>query len=202
MSSTLAASMALRCFLSVVCGEQLLEGEHLAEHGCRLGQRERRRRHQRPVGRRQHLVHAVAELVRQRHHVARLALVVEQHVRMRRRHGRMREGARLLAGPHGCVDPVLLEEAVGDFRHCRRERAIGGEHGGARRRPTESCAAPPWAAARCGPNRAASSCRTISPSAHSSDATASDRRRARRRPAPPPPRARPGSTDGARRRRP
>ena len=40
-----------------------LERELLAEHGRRLGERQRRARHQRPLPRRQHLVDAVPELV-------------------------------------------------------------------------------------------------------------------------------------------
>ena len=96
--------------------EQLLEGQHLAEHARGLRQRQRRRRHQRAVRRRQHLVHAVAELMGERHHVARLALIVEQHIRMRRRHGRMRKGAGRLARPRRRVDPAVVEEALGDRR--------------------------------------------------------------------------------------
>ena len=136
-------------------GEQLLEGQHLAEHARGLGERQRRRRHQRAVRRRQHLVHAVAELVRERHHVARLALVVQQHVGVRRRHGRMRERAGRLARPRRRVDPAVLEEALGDRRHLRRERAIGGEHGVAAPAASRWCASAPAAAARCGPSAAA-----------------------------------------------
>ena len=55
MSSTLAASMALRCFLSGL-RQQLAEGQHLAEHVSGLGERQRRRRHQRAVRRGQYLV--------------------------------------------------------------------------------------------------------------------------------------------------
>ena len=73
-------------------------------------------------------MHAVAELMRERHHVARLALIVEQHVRVRRRHGRMRERAGLLARPRRRIDPVAREEILGDLRHARRERPIGAEH--------------------------------------------------------------------------
>ena len=116
-------------------GQQLLEGQHLAEHARGLGQRQRRRRHQRAVRRRQHLMHAVAELVGERHHVARLALVVEHHIGMRRRHGRMREGAGRFSGPRRRIDPAVVEEALGDRRHLRRERAVGGEHGLLRLRP-------------------------------------------------------------------
>ena len=74
------------------------------------------------VRRGQHLMHAVAELVRERHHVARLALIVEQHIRMRRRHGRMREGARRFARTHRRIDPVVRR------RIGRRSSAIFGEN--------------------------------------------------------------------------
>jgi hypothetical protein len=70
-------------------GQQRLKGQHLAEHRGGLGQRQRGRGHQRALWRGQHLMHAVAELVGERHHVARLALVVEQHVGVGRRHGGM-----------------------------------------------------------------------------------------------------------------
>ena len=70
----------------------------------------------------------MAELMGERHHVARLALVVHQHVGMRRRRGRMRERARRLAGPHRRIDPAVGEEALGDVGHARREAAIGRQH--------------------------------------------------------------------------
>ena len=80
-----------------------------------------------PSGR-QHLMHAMAEFMRQRHHVARLALVVHQHVRVRRRRGRMRERAGRLARPHRRVDPAIGEETLGDIGHFGREAAIGRQH--------------------------------------------------------------------------
>ena len=189
--------MALRSFLSRVVGEKLLERQHLAEHARGLGERQRRRRHQRAVGRGQHLMHAVAEFVRERHHVARLALIIEQHIRMRRRRGRMREGARRLARPHRRVDPALGRKSA------RRSPPFSARTRHRRSapcpwpRPSRRCASAPAAAARCGPNAAAAFCRTISPSAHNNGATAADRRRARPRPAHRPLRARPGSTDAA-----
>src|SRR4029453_13203602 len=54
--------------------QQPLEGQHFAENAGGLGQRQRRRRHQRAVLRRQHLMHAMANLMGERHPVARLAL--------------------------------------------------------------------------------------------------------------------------------
>ena len=77
----------------------------------------------------------MTEFMRQRHHVARLALIVEQHIGMRARHRRMREGAARLAGAHRRVDPALLEKPLGDRRHLRREAAIGLKHRVAGLRP-------------------------------------------------------------------
>ena len=125
----------------------------------------------------------MAELMRQRHHVARLAHVVEQHIGMRRRHRRMREGARRLAGPHRRVDPVAVEEGAGDLGHVGREALIGRQHRVLAPRPSRSSPAGSRAAARCGPSGSSPPCRASAPSSHSSDATGADRRRARRRPA-------------------
>ena len=108
--------------------EQRAEGQLLAEHRGGLGERQRRRRHQRPLPAGQHLVHAVAQLVRERHDVARAPLVVHQHVGVHARHGRMAERAGILARPQGGVDPALAEEALEDRREPRREAAIGVEH--------------------------------------------------------------------------
>ncbi len=203
MSSTLAASSALRSRGDRRLIEQRAEGQHLAEHARGLGERQRRRRHQRALHAGQHLMHAVAELVRERHHVARLALVVEQDVGVRGRHRRMREGAGRLALPcTGASIQPLREEAPGDVGHPRREIAIGREHGACAHRPSRSPARAPRAAARCGPNSASSSCRAISPSWRSSGARCADRPRARRRPARRPPPSRPDWRDGGSRPRP
>ena len=96
--------------------EQRLEGQLLAEHRGGLGQGQRRARHQRPLPGRQHLVDAVAQLVRQGHDVPAAALVVHQHVGMRAGHGGMAEGAAVLAGTQLGVDPGALEEPA---RRCR-----------------------------------------------------------------------------------
>ena len=73
-------------------------------------------------------MHAMAELMRQRHHVARLALIIQQHIGMRRRRGRMRERARRLARPHRRIDPAIGEETFRDRRHLGREAAIRRQH--------------------------------------------------------------------------
>src|SRR5579883_114939 len=64
-------------------GEEAAEGQHLAEHARGFGKRERSRRHQGAIRRRQDLMHAVAKLVRERHHVPRLALVTDENEGMR-----------------------------------------------------------------------------------------------------------------------
>ena len=46
----LGGEQALRCFLLGGLRQQLAEGEHLAEHARGLGERQRRRRHQRAMG--------------------------------------------------------------------------------------------------------------------------------------------------------
>ena len=91
----------------------------------RSRQGEGRRGHQGPLPRRQHLVHAMAELVGEGNDVAGLALVVEQHVGVGRGHGRMGEGAGRLAGPDRGVDPALVEEAARDRGHGGGEAGIG-----------------------------------------------------------------------------
>ena len=90
--------------------------------------------------------------MRERHHVARLALVVHQHIGMRRRRGRMRERARRLAGPHRRIDPAIGEEPLGDVGHLGREAAIGRQHHVAAPRARRWCRSPQTAAARCDPN--------------------------------------------------
>ena len=135
MSSTLAASMALR-----VAGRSGLASrarkvsispntEAVSAKVSGVGAISA------PLGSGEDLVHAVAEFVRERHHVARAALVVEQHIRMGGRHGRVRKGARRLAGPHRRVDPAAIEEAPGDIGHVAARSPIGVQHGVARLGP-------------------------------------------------------------------
>ena len=56
--------------------EQRLESKHLAEYRCGFGEGQRGVGHQLALGSRQHLVHAVPQFVRQRHHIAQPPLVV------------------------------------------------------------------------------------------------------------------------------
>src|SRR5207237_2644324 len=101
--------------------KELLEGKHLAEHRRSLGERQRGRRHQRTIRRGQYLMDAMAEFMRERHHVARLAHIVEQYIGMRRRYSRMRKGARLFSGADRRIDPTLPEKLVRHLSHPRRE---------------------------------------------------------------------------------
>ena len=71
---------------------------------------------------------AVAELVRQCHHVARFAQVVEQHVGVDVGHRGVGEGAGGLAGLDRGVDPALVEEGFGDLAHAGVEGGIGVHH--------------------------------------------------------------------------
>ena len=68
--------------------QQPPEHERLAEHRRGLGQRQRRRHVEDALLAAERGVHAVAELVRQRQHVAAQVRVVEQHVRVHARHAR------------------------------------------------------------------------------------------------------------------
>ena len=116
-------------------GQQRAERHHLAEHARGLRQRQRRAGHQVAVLRRQHLVHAMAQLVRQGHDIPRLAVVVHQQVRMHRRHGRMGERATRLAVPQPGIDPGMIEKALPDVAELLREAAIGRQHAVPRLRP-------------------------------------------------------------------
>ena len=70
----------------------------------------------------------MAEFMGERHHVARLTLVVQQHVRVRRGCGGVRESAWSLAGPHRRIDPAIGEKSLGDPCHLGRKSAIGRQH--------------------------------------------------------------------------
>ena len=70
----------------------------------------------------------MAQFMGERHHVARLALIIHQHIRVRRRRGRVREGARRLARPYRRVDPAIGEKPLGNAGHFRRKSAIGRQH--------------------------------------------------------------------------
>ena len=70
----LTSRQAFALFWSVVCASSF-ESEHLTDDRGRP-RAERAPRHQRPIGRRQHLM-AVAQLVAS--HVARLAHIIKQH---------------------------------------------------------------------------------------------------------------------------
>ncbi len=110
--------------------QQLAEGQHLAEHAGSFGQRQRGGGEHLALARRQHLMHAVAKLMRQRHHVARFAKVVEHHIGMHFGDGGVRKGARGLAGLHARIDPALVEERLGQRCHFRGEGGIGIHHHG------------------------------------------------------------------------
>src|SRR5579883_3245624 len=74
-------------------------------------------------------VSAISAPLGERHHVARLALVVQEQIRMRARHGRMGEGARRLVGPYRRVDPAIVEKTPADRGKFGGEGGIGIEHG-------------------------------------------------------------------------
>ena len=68
------------------------------------------------------------QLVRQRHHVAGASVIVQQQIRMRRRHGRMRERPARLAGLQRRIDPRPVEEAPADRGQIGTERAVRRQH--------------------------------------------------------------------------
>ena len=68
-------------------------------------------------------VDAVAELVREHEHVAAPAGEVEQDVGVHGRDGVGAEGAAALAAAGRRVDPALVEEALGEARRARGEKA-------------------------------------------------------------------------------
>ena len=62
--------------------QQGAESQHLAKDAGGLRQGQGGRRHQRAIVGGEHLMHPMAQLMGERHHVARLALIVQQHVGM------------------------------------------------------------------------------------------------------------------------
>jgi len=122
----------------VLCpGQQAAEGQHFAEDAGGLGQRQGRRGQHLALRGRQHLMNPVAKFMRQRHHVARLAEVVEHDIGVDLGHRRMGEGAGRLAGFHRGVDPAPLEERARDPRHLGGEGGIGTQHRVARLVPAD-----------------------------------------------------------------
>ena len=114
------------CIIGAV--DQLAEGQHLGKDRGGLGQRQRRVRHQVSAVGGKALVNAVAHLVRQRHHIARLAGEIHQDVGVRGRRDRMREGTRALAGARRRIDPVAGEKRLRKLGHLRVEPGKAVEH--------------------------------------------------------------------------
>ena len=96
-----------------------LERQRLPEHGRGLRGRQRRRGVEEAERLREHAVEAVAELVREREDRAAVARVVHQDVGVDAGDGRRAERAGALVGPHGAVDPVVVEEARDDLARPR-----------------------------------------------------------------------------------
>ena len=109
-------------------GEQALEGQHFPEHRRGFGQRQRGRAVEIALPGGQHLMHAVAQLVGEGHDIPCLALIVHQHVGVRRGYAGVGEGTGVLAGDDRRVDPALVEEITGDLGHGRGKPGVGVEH--------------------------------------------------------------------------
>ena len=117
--------------------EQAAEHERLAEHARGLGQRERGRHVEDALARAERRVHAVAELVRQRQHVAPARGPVEHHERVHVRRAVRAERPRALAGADRRVDPALVEEAADEVAELGREGRVGVLHQLARLTPAD-----------------------------------------------------------------
>ena len=142
--------------------EQAAEGDGLAEHRRGLRERQRGRLVEHPLPAREVRVQAVAELVRERQHVAAARRPVEQQVRVVRRHRVRAERARSLARACGRVDPRVVEElprGVGELaaRTSRRRRARAPAL-----RSTRSCSRR-RRSTPCGRSRRGGRCRAAAP---------------------------------------
>ena len=84
-------------------------------------------------------MHAVAELVGEREHIAPSRGVVEQHVGLDRRHARRAERPAALGRAHGRVDALLVKEALCDGAELSGEGRVAIEHdlAGAREREAD-----------------------------------------------------------------
>ena len=130
-SSRFDASSASRSCGSVDLFEQAAERDRLAEHRRGLGQRQRRRLVEHALPAREVRVQAVAELVREREHVAAARRPVQQHVRVVRRHRVRAERARAAcpgrAGASIHAPSKNVARGVGELarerRRTRRARA-------------------------------------------------------------------------------
>ena len=155
--------------------QQRPERQHFPEHAGGFRQGQRRARHQVPLWPGQNLMHPMPKLMRQGHHIPRLAMIIQQKIRMRAGNRRMREGPTRLAGLQPCVDPWLVEEMAADRGQIRAEGGIGIQHLLPRLGPCDQLRRRRSATARCGPSAAASAGPAISPSSGNSGATSEDR---------------------------
>ena len=88
------------------------EGELFAKHAGRLREGQRRIGQQSALRRGQKLMHPVAQLMGERHHIADITLIIQQQIGMHIGNGGMRESARRLAGADGRVNPRLFEKLL------------------------------------------------------------------------------------------
>jgi hypothetical protein len=110
-------------------GQELSEGQHLAEHARRLGKRQGRGAEKLALAGGEDLVDAVAQLVGERHHVPGLSEVVQHHEGMHVRHRGMGKGAGGLAGLDRRVDPAAVEEGCRELGEAGVEGGIGVGYG-------------------------------------------------------------------------
>ena len=105
--------------------QHLSERQHFSEYAGGFGKGQRSRgQHLALIGG-EYLMHAVAQFMRQRHHVARFAKVIQHHVGVDSGDGRVGEGAGGLAGLYACVDPAFVEERLRQLRQFGRKCGVG-----------------------------------------------------------------------------
>jgi hypothetical protein len=117
--------------------QQASKRDRLTEHGCRLGERERRALMEHALSAREVRVQAVTQLVREGQHVAPTRRPVQQQVRVMRRHGVRAERARPLARACRRIDPRAVEEQLRSVGELAGERRVRVEHQFARRAPSD-----------------------------------------------------------------
>ena len=109
-------------------GHDSVEGQRLAEHGCSLGERQRRVVVEYVLPRRKAVMQPVTQLVRQHECVAQLPGEVQHHVRVVVWRDAHAVSAAGLARYDWSIDPALLEEVFDQRPGLLGEPVVGAEH--------------------------------------------------------------------------
>ncbi len=99
--------------------QQGLEGQHLTEHAGGFSQCQRCVGHQIPLPGSQNLMHTMPKFMRQRHHIADAAMVVEQNIRVGRGHRGVGKRTGGFAGGRRHINPRVGQEGGYDLAHAR-----------------------------------------------------------------------------------